>query len=165
MNTEHRRQNKHNTVSLLRQALSLPRSFQAKMEQVKTYSRLLPKSQGQNLALTVLHVPNSRSTAPLPLNCRLPLGRRVGTRARVGGRTLGGRGEAPLAATCQPMAIFSPGYQGKIPVTIHRNGYDLYQHRLDGPFPEATGGCYVEFQGGLVFKARRLLYHPTLGRE
>ena len=31
--------------------------------------------------------------------------------------------------------FFLPSVFGEIAVGIHRNGYDLYQSRLDGPFP------------------------------
>jgi len=41
-----------------------------------------------------------------------------------------------------PLMFFAAGYSGDDAVGIHRNGYGLYQNRLDGPFPKSAGGCY-----------------------
>ena len=38
-------------------------SFRAKIEQLKTLKVFLPQSQGQNMAVTVLHVPHSRDAS------------------------------------------------------------------------------------------------------
>ena len=59
------------------------------------------------------------------------------------------------------------GLRGKVAETLadlpHRLAV-LQLQLADQPVP-ATTSIEKQFQGGLVFKARRLLYHSTLGRE
>jgi hypothetical protein len=76
----------------------------------------------------------------------------------------------PSSTTYRRLDSFLPGFWGEIPVRIHSNGSDLYQHLLDGPFPEATAAewpkticlsCVRTYRSNLHTVNQSLIYIPV----